>query len=146
MTTDRARLPVLGVGAVIGNEADEILLVRRGAPPRQGEWSIPGGKVEWGESVREALAREVREETGLEIAILSPLENVESILRDAHGAVTTHHVLLDFAARAVSGQLRPGGDVMEARWTLRGSLHRYPMWAETRRTIEKAIPIIWPRA
>jgi 8-oxo-dGTP diphosphatase len=128
--------PVVGVGAVIWNPAGEVLLVRRGQPPRLAEWSIPGGKVEWGETVQHALHREVREETGLEVEILGLIDVVDSISTSDNDASGLHYVLLDFAARSNGSGLRAGDDVSEARWVTPDRLADYRLWSETRRIIE----------
>src|SRR5436190_19419136 len=105
--------PVVGVGAVIWNERGEIVLIRRGQEPRLGEWSIPGGRLEWGESVRDAIVREVREETGLEVEIAGLIDVVDAVTRDASGEAVRHYVLIDFLAQYVSGTLRAGSDAAE---------------------------------
>jgi 8-oxo-dGTP diphosphatase len=130
--------PILAVGAVIENDAGQILLVRRARPPRQDEWSIPGGKVEWGEPVHRALSREVEEETGLKIEVAGLIDIVDSFIRNDAGNLTYHHVLLDYAAHARAGRPRAGDDVSEVIWVPRESLDNYPMWAETRRVIKKS--------
>lgn len=127
--------PIVGVGAVIWNGAGEVVLIRRGQPPRQGEWSIPGGKLEWGESVKDALSREVREETALEIELLGLIDVVDSVTRDEAGAVVRHYVLIDFAARAIGGTLAAGSDASEARWVPYAQIADYGLWRETRRII-----------
>jgi len=128
--------PILAVGAVIENDAGAILLVLRGRPPREGEWSIPGGKVEWGEPVQDAIRREVEEETGLKIDLMGLIDIVDSLIADESGTLAYHHVLLDYAARAVSGTLRAGDDVRDAKWVARECLDDYPVWDETRRIID----------
>ena len=143
MPTDR---PILAVGAVIENGAGDILLVRRGRPPRQGEWSIPGGKVEWGEQVQGALTREVGEETGLKIELVGLIDIVDSFIRDGAGELAYHHVLLDYAARALSGPPRAGDDVGEVKWVARENLGDYPMWSETRRVIEASALLLKPES
>jgi 8-oxo-dGTP diphosphatase len=130
--------PVVGVGAVIWNAAGEIVLIRRGQEPRLGEWSIPGGRLEWGETVETALLREVREETGLHVEIAGLIDVVDSVIRDAGGAVIRHYVLIDFSARYVSGELVAGTDAAEARWVAPTDLDQYSLWTETRRIIETA--------
>jgi 8-oxo-dGTP diphosphatase len=141
MTESRSQIatsPVLGVGAVIFNEAREIVLVRRGKPPRQHQWSIPGGHVEWGESVHDALLREVREETALTVEIAGLIDVVDLVTRDDAGLVTVHYVLIDYAARCVAGELRAGSDAAEAEWVPFTRLNDYRLWSETRRIIEAA--------
>ena len=130
--------PIIAVGAVIQNDAGEILLIRRGRPPREGEWSIPGGKVQWGEPVRHALEREVDEETGLKIELAGLIDIVDSLIEDESGSLAHHHVLLDYAARALSGTSRAGDDVQEVKWVARENVDDYPMWDETRRVIAAA--------
>lgn len=128
--------PIVGVGAVIWNAQHEFVLIRRGQEPRLGEWSIPGGKVEWGEGLREALLREVREETGLGVEIEYLIDVVDSITRDSAGAVLRHYVLIDFTARHVAGALRCGSDAAEARWVPHSAIGEYALWTETRRIID----------
>jgi 8-oxo-dGTP diphosphatase len=127
---------VIGVGAVIWNERGEVLLIRRARPPRQGEWSLPGGKVEFGESLRAALLREVLEETGLHVEILGLIDVVELIRDAAAGAADSHFVLVDFSARAVSGGPVAGSDAAAVRWVSTAQLKDIPLWSETRRVIE----------
>src|SRR3954471_19189311 len=88
--------PIVGVGAVIWNDRGEIVLIRRGQEPRLGEWSIPGGRLEWGESIREAIIREVREETALEVEIGGLIDVVDSVTRNEAGEIVRHYVLIDF--------------------------------------------------
>jgi 8-oxo-dGTP diphosphatase len=131
-----ALIPVLGVGAVIWNEKREIVLIRRGKPPRLGQWSIPGGHVEWGENLKDAITREAREETGLDIEITGLIDVIDSINRDQDGAVIRHYVLVDFTAKVLSGELRAGTDASDARWVSYQALDDYALWAETRRVID----------
>jgi 8-oxo-dGTP diphosphatase len=128
--------PLVGAGAVIWNDRRELVLIRRGKPPRQDQWSIPGGHVEWGESVREAVLREVHEETGLSVEIAGLIDVVDLVTRDETGNVSSHFVLIDFAARFVSGALHPGSDAADARWVAYSLLDDYPLWSETRRIID----------
>ncbi len=134
--------PILGVGAVVWNEKGEIVLIRRGNEPRRGEWSIPGGRVEWGETILEAISREVREETGLEVEIAGLIEVVDSLSRADDGGVARHYVLVDFAARAVAGELRAGDDASEARWVSHAELAEYKLWSETLRIIALSARLI----
>src|SRR5437868_1517308 len=107
---------ILAVGAVVWNDRREVLLIRRTNPPRQTEWSLPGGRVEFGEALRTALLREVREETGLEIQILGLIDVAELVQGHAAGAGRKHYVLVDFCTRALSGEAVAASDASEARW------------------------------
>jgi ADP-ribose pyrophosphatase YjhB (NUDIX family) len=134
-----SRFPVLGVGAVIWNAKREIVLIRRGRAPRENQWSIPGGHVEWGESVQDALLREIREETGLSVEIKGLIDAVDLLTRDAAGDVIRHYVLIDFAAQLIGGDLRAGSDALEARWVSYSQLGDYALWSETRRIIDASL-------
>jgi 8-oxo-dGTP diphosphatase len=126
---------VVGVGAVIWNELGEVLLIRRANPPRQHEWSLPGGKVEFGEPLRAALLREIREETGLEVEILGILDVAELISEDSAEGREVHFVLVDFSARVLPGALAPATDALDARWFRMEEVATLPLWSETHRVI-----------
>jgi 8-oxo-dGTP diphosphatase len=115
--------PVVGVGAVIIHN-ESILLVRRGKEPAQGLWSIPGGAVELGEVLSEAVEREVREECGLKIQAGPVVAVLDSLTRDAKGQVAYHYVLVDFWAEVKGGKLRPSSDAKEASWVPLAKLPR----------------------
>jgi 8-oxo-dGTP diphosphatase len=122
---------VVGVGAVVWNELGELLLVRRANPPCEHQWSLPGGRLEFGETLRDALRREVREETGLEAEIQELVDVAE--LPDLAGA--TQYVLVDFTARAASQVPTASSDALEARWFSLDDIESVPLWSETRRVI-----------
>ena len=126
---------IVGVGAVVWNDRDEVLLIRRAQPPRENEWSLPGGKVEFGESLRAALVREVREETRLDVEILGLIDVAELMHDEAAGAAHAHYVLVDFSVRALSNDAVAGSDAAEARWFPIDALAELPLWSETRRII-----------
>ena len=113
--------PLVGVGAVIVKE-NRVLLIRRGTPPLLGEWSLPGGVLECGETLREAVAREVREETGLAVEPGEMLGVYERVIRDDEGRVRYHYVLIDFLCRAAGGDLKAGSDAADVRWFTRDEL------------------------
>src|SRR5690349_1072818 len=101
--------PLIGVGAII-IDAGRVVLVKRGHAPLTGEWSIPGGVLEVGETLREAAAREAMEETGLTIEVGDLLGVYDRVLRDADERTRYHYVLIDFLCRRVAGEPRAAGD------------------------------------
>ncbi len=113
--------PLVGVGAVIV-EKNRALLIRRGTAPLLGEWSLPGGVLECGETLREAVAREAREETGLVVETDEMLGVYERLIRDDEGRLWYHYVLIDFLCRPTSGDLKAGSDAADVRWFTRDEL------------------------
>ncbi len=113
--------PLIGVGAVI-IEANRVLLIRRGTAPLLGEWSLPGGVLECGETLREAVAREAREETGLLVEPTEMLGVYERVIRDEEGRVRYHYVLIDFRCRVRGGDLAAGSDAADVSWFMRSEL------------------------
>lgn len=130
--------PFVGVGVVVLKDG-AVLLVRRARPPRQGEWSIPGGLQHIGETLAEAALRELREETGIEARLTGELGAVDSLRHDDGGRVEYHYSLVEFAAQWVSGEPRPADDVDRAEWAPIDDLDRYALWSETRRIIALAL-------
>ncbi|HTV81388.1 MAG TPA: NUDIX hydrolase [Acidobacteriaceae bacterium] len=110
--------PIAGVGAVIvrGGAEPAVLLIRRGQEPLKGEWSLPGGAVELGETLEEAVCREVLEETGLSVEPVGVVQAFDRISRDAGGRVRYHYVLVDFLCLVTGGSLACASDALEARW------------------------------
>ncbi|MFN4089003.1 MAG: NUDIX hydrolase [Alphaproteobacteria bacterium] len=137
--------PIVGVGAVVWRD-DRVLLIQRGKPPRLGEWSIPGGAQEVGETVEAAARREVREETGVEIEITGFLAVVDAIRPDGEGRIRSHYTLLDFSAEWISGEARPGDDAADCRWVHPARLVDYGLWDETLRIIRLSADRRTPRA
>ncbi len=109
---------LIGVGAVIGDEKGRILLVKH-VPARggywQGKWICPGGALEPGETIEEGIKREVKEETQLDIELLSPLYPFDRVVKE-NDAVSLHVVYIDYLARVAGGELEPGSDVGEVVW------------------------------
>ena len=103
-----------------------------------GHWSIPGGAVELGETLQEALRREIQEETGLLVCVGDVVEVLERITRDDQGKVRFHYVLVDYLCRVEGGRLWPATDVSEVCWAHRLKLSAYDLRPETLRVIEKA--------
>jgi ADP-ribose pyrophosphatase YjhB (NUDIX family) len=126
--------PVLGVSTVV-RRGDEVLLVRRGRPPALDLWAFPGGKVEFGESLATAAAREVMEETGLAVTVAGPIDHAEIVMRDDAGTVERHFVLLVFAADWDGGVPVAGDDAAEVRWVSRNDLARFPKTPDTDRIL-----------
>ena len=126
--------PIIGTGVCIlcGNR---ILLARRKKMPRIGSWSLPGGAQEIGETIEECAIREIREETGFKIVILGYIDTVDSITYDNTGKVLYHYTLVDFFAKVVSGELRPGSDASEVKWFSKDQVETLEMWNETKRII-----------
>src|SRR5580698_5760981 len=116
--------PLLGVGAIIF-EGDNVLLIERAGEPLKGWWSIPGGLVETGEKIEDAVIRETREETGLEIACLYRFDIFERIMRDAEGRTEYHYVLVDYVCQVTGGALRAGDDANRVEWVQCGRLREY---------------------
>lgn len=133
-------VPLIGVGALIIHD-EKIALVRRGAPPAQGQWSVPGGLVEVGEPLRMAAAREAFEETALTVEPLELVELVERILPDQHGLFKYHYVIADFLCRFRGGEIKAGSDVDDAIWTSEADLSRLDLAPLTERVVRKAFGI-----
>ncbi len=130
--------PVVGIGVVVWR-GSKVLLIRRGKPPRVGQWSLPGGAQELGETVVEGAAREVFEETAVRIAALKLVEVVDSLERADDGRIRYHYTLVDLTAEWVSGEARPGGDAAAVAWVEPAALVDYKLWHETRRIIDLAL-------
>jgi len=137
--------PLVGVGVVVFRD-DTVLLIRRGKPPRMGEWSLPGGAQKIGETVRETAAREVFEETGVTITALRFLEVIDSITRDSAGRVQFHYTLIDFLAEWQCGDLLVAGDAGHAEWIPFAQLDEIPLWSKTVEVIRKAEGLRRPNA
>ena len=129
--------PLVGVGAII-LDGSRVLMVVRGRPPRAGWWSLPGGLLETGETLAEAVRREASEETGLDVEPAGVLEIFERIIRDAEGRVEYHYVLVDYVCRAAAGEPRASSDVRAAEWIERTELPNLQITEGTLPVIEKA--------
>jgi 8-oxo-dGTP diphosphatase len=112
--------PIAGVGAIIVRDnpggSKQVLLIRRGQEPLKGEWSLPGGAVELGETLEEAICREVLEETGLVVETVDIVQTFDRISRDDEGRVRYHYVLIDFLCRILGGSLAFATDALDGRW------------------------------
>lgn len=148
-------MPVVGVGAVViasdrkspeiqspnnpSNQNPLVVLIRRGKAPLQGQWSLPGGAVELGETLEAATIRELREETALDVKPIHILKVLNKIHRDADGRVQYHYVLVDFLCQVVEGTLRAGSDAAEACWASVADLERLSLNPETLAVIHQAL-------
>jgi 8-oxo-dGTP diphosphatase len=128
--------PLIGVGAVIVQNG-RVLLIRRGHAPLLGEWSLPGGVLECGETLRQATIREAREETGLIVETADLLGVYERVIRSDDGRVRYHYVLIDFLCRRVEGDLQAGSDAADVRWFLSEELDALNLPRDTRDVIQK---------
>lgn len=113
--------PIVGVGAVV-IDGDHVLLIRRGQEPMKGQWSLPGGALEVGETLLDGVRREVLEETGLEVEPVALIEVLDRIVRDEDGRVQFHYVLVDYLCRVTGGELCCATDAVDARWAPRDEL------------------------
>lgn len=114
--------PACAVGAIVMDKG-RLLMVLRDREPLKGYWTLPGGRVELGESMREAIVREVREETGIDIDVDGLLGVVERIVRDDDGAIVYHYVILDFVATPRTTEVKAGDDAADVRWVPVDELH-----------------------
>src|ERR671924_631730 len=130
--------PFVGVGAIIVDD-DRVLLVKRGHAPLAGEWSVPGGVLELGETVREGVVREVLEEPGLTVETLELLGVFDRVVRDLDERTLYHYVLIDFLCQRVSGELCAAGDADEARWFRAEELANLPLAKDTAEVIQSAL-------
>ena len=116
--------PVVGVGAVIVR-GDRALLIKRGHEPRKGEWSLPGGLLELGESLADAVQREIREETGLDVALGPVIETFDRVHRDDQGRIRFHFVIIDYVAWSDVGEAVAGSDAEAVAWVQASDLDEY---------------------
>jgi ADP-ribose pyrophosphatase YjhB (NUDIX family) len=138
MKRDYPDRPIVGVGTVIVVDG-RVLVVKRAAEPLKGQWSIPGGAVELGETLRQAAAREALEETGLIVEAGEILEVFDSIYRDPAGCIQYHYVLVDFLCRLAGGELRAASDVSAVRWASAAEIPDLNLTQTAERVIRKAL-------
>jgi len=140
--SDYPNRPLIGVGVIVfkgAPGAERVLLIRRGKPPRQGQWSLPGGRQRLGEGVRETACREVREETGCLVEVTALLDVVDSMTRDGEGRLQYHYTLVDFLAEWRGGEANANGDAAEVVWADPHDLTPYDLWSETLRLIDMGL-------
>ncbi len=139
MAEGSRKSPVLGVGAVV-RRADAVLLVRRGRAPYRGEWAIPGGRVEWGETLASAAERELLEETGVTIRATEPVYTFEYIETTEEGPPRFHYVVIDLQGEYVAGEPRAASDAEDAAWIKLSELERVPVNRTTRDCLTTLYP------
>lgn len=132
--------PIVGVGVVVWR-GDSFLLVRRGKEPNRGQWSIPGGAQQLGETVYAAGEREVLEETGLQVTVHALVDVVDGIRRDAGGRVNYHYTLVDVVADSPCGEARAADDAEAVGWFTLEDLPGLALWSETERIIRASMAI-----
>lgn len=132
--------PAVGIVCFRG---EDVLLIRRGTKPLAGDWSLPGGRIEFGERAEAAALRELREETGVTAQLVGLVDVVDAIFRSrTSGEVTRHYLLADYAAVWVAGEPVAGDDAGHAEWIPPARLAELPLWDETRRVIEAARKLV----
>jgi 8-oxo-dGTP diphosphatase len=158
MNREYPATPFVGVGAVIVQD-NRVLLIRRGQPPLLGEWSLPGGVLECGETLREAAIREAREETGLVVEVGEMLGVYERIIRSGDRSndsrsedrsddarVRYHYVLIDFLCRPIGGELHAGSDAAEAGWFRHDELPALKLAYDADDVVRKGLARSMPQA
>jgi len=138
MKRDYPDRPIVGVGAIIVRD-NRALVVRRATEPLKGQWSIPGGMLELGEKLREGVAREVKEETSLDVEVGEVLDVFDSIFPDADGGFQYHYVLIDFLCKPIGGELHATSDVDAAKWVTSDELDTLEMKPITIAVIRKGL-------
>lgn len=145
MRTGPAEKPTIGVGTIVF-KGKSVLLIKRAKPPLEGQWSLPGGRQKWGETVRQAAARELEEETGITARQLGFVDIIDAIFYDRDGAAQYHYTLIDFAALWLKGEPKAGDDAAAAAFhplervlgTDLAEPNPLGLWEETRRVIDLA--------
>jgi ADP-ribose pyrophosphatase YjhB (NUDIX family) len=129
--------PLVGVGGVI-IAGGRTLLIRRGGPPLEGQWSIPGGMLELGETIEEGVRRELAEETGIEVRVLDLIEVFERVIPGEEGRTRYHFVILDYLCEMVSGEARAASDVIDVAWAREEELEKFELTVIATRVIRRA--------
>jgi len=140
MKRDYPEQPIIGVGAVIV-DAGRVLLVRRATEPLRGEWSVPGGVLELGETLHAGVRREALEETGVQVAPGEVLDVFDSIFTDALGRTEYHYVLIDYLCRRISGEAVAGSDVSDVRWVAAAALPAMALRESIEQVVRKGLAI-----
>jgi len=136
--------PIVAVGAAVCR-GEHVLVVQRGREPSLGRWTLPGGAVDLGERMRDAAAREVREECGIEVEIGEVVSIVDNIVHDEDGAVRYHYAIVDFAARYLGGQLAPNEELAGAAWITPAQFDQYDVAPKARAALRDALRVVAER-
>jgi len=132
------RRPIAATGLVC-LRGDDVLLIKRGKAPLKGRWTLPGGRIEWGEKAQHAALRELSEETGITAKIIGLVDVVDAVFDTPDSATASiHYVLIDYVAHWISGKPRAGDDAAEARFFSPDEIEALGLWSETARVIEAA--------
>ena len=121
------------------------LLIRRGSAPLEGQWSIPGGMLELGESIVEGVRRELAEETGIEVRVLELIEVFERVIPGESGRIRYHFVILDYLCEMVSGEARAASDVIDVAWAGEEELEKFALTPIAIRVIRRAFEMVGRR-
>lgn len=135
----------MGVGAVIVRDG-KALIIKRAHEPRKGEWSLPGGLVELGESLSDAVRREIKEETNLDVEIGPIIETFDRIHRDADGRIRYHFVIVDYVAWPTGGEAMSGSDAEAVAWVHGHEIDRYGVNAHAQAVIRRGLEFPKPQA
>ena len=135
--------PVVGVGAVIVR-GDRALVIKRGHEPRKGEWSLPGGLVELGESLVDAVRREIKEETDLDVAPGPIIETFDRVHRDEQGRIRYHFVIVDFVCWSDVGDATPGSDAEAVAWIRAEEIESYRINSHAAEVLRRGLTVTRP--
>ena len=133
--------PVVGVGAVVVRDG-QALVIKRAHEPRKGEWSLPGGLLELGESLQDGARREIKEETSLDVEVGPVIETFDRVHRDDHGGVRYHFVIVDFVCWSSQGEAKPGSDAEGVAWVTPDDIDAYHVNAHAKAVIEKGLRVV----
>ena len=138
MQREHPKQPLIGVGALIV-EKGRVVLIKRGKAPLLGEWSIPGGMLELGETLRQGAEREALEETGLVVRATELLGVFDRVVPDSEGKIIYHYVLIDFLCQRISGEVLAGADAADAQWFTPDDVAKLPLAEDTAGVIRAAV-------
>jgi ADP-ribose pyrophosphatase YjhB (NUDIX family) len=130
--------PMVGIGVVVWR-GDKVLLIKRGNPPRTGEWGLPGGAQKLGETIMQAAVREAREETGLDIMPLGIITALDAITRDKEGKTEFHYTIIDVAAESRDGDPHAQDDALDVRWATLEEVEKLCAWPEVARVVRLSL-------